>query len=129
VIRVVIADDQQMLRAGLRMVIETEPVMNVVGDAGDGVEAVSVVRRLQPDVVLMDIAMPRQDGLAATRTLLASPGAPRVIMLTTFDTGENLYNALRAGASGSRGHRLTVSRRTVGPARPGGCAGARRRGR
>jgi DNA-binding NarL/FixJ family response regulator len=99
-ISVVIADDQQMLRAGLRMVIETEPDMNVVGEAGDGVEAVSVARRLRPDVVLMDIAMPRQDGLAATRALLAAPGPPRVIMLTTFDTDENLYNALRAGASG-----------------------------
>jgi len=99
-ISVVIADDQRMVRAGLRMVIETEPDMNVVAEASDGIEAVSVVRRLRPDVVLMDIAMPRQDGLTATRTLLADPGAPRIIVLTTFDTDENLYNALRAGASG-----------------------------
>jgi DNA-binding NarL/FixJ family response regulator len=99
-ISVVIADDQRMLRAGLRMVIETEPDMNVVGEASDGVEAVSLVRRLRPDVVLMDIAMPRQDGLAATRTLLATPNPPRVIVLTTFDTDENLYQALQAGASG-----------------------------
>ncbi|GAA4608662.1 DNA-binding NarL/FixJ family response regulator [Actinoplanes octamycinicus] len=99
-ISVVIADDQRMLRAGLRMVIETEPDMLVVGEAGDGAEAVAVARRLRPDVVLMDIAMPRQDGLTATRTLLAQPGAPRIIVLTTFDTDENLYRALRAGASG-----------------------------
>jgi DNA-binding NarL/FixJ family response regulator len=99
-ISVVIADDQRMLRAGLRMVIETEPDMNVVGEASDGVEAVAVVRRLRPHVVLMDIAMPRQDGLAATRVLLGTPNPPRVIVLTTFDTDENLYRALQAGASG-----------------------------
>jgi DNA-binding NarL/FixJ family response regulator len=99
-ISVVIADDQRMLRAGLRMVIETEPDMNVTGEASDGVEAVSLVRRLRPDVVLMDIAMPRQDGLTATRTLLATPNPPRIIVLTTFDTDENLYRALQAGASG-----------------------------
>jgi DNA-binding NarL/FixJ family response regulator len=99
-ITVVIADDQRMLRAGLRMVIETEPDLTVVGEASDGSEAVSVVRRLRPDVVLMDIAMPRQDGLSATRTLLAAPHPPRIIVLTTFDTDENLYRALQAGASG-----------------------------
>ena len=99
-ISVVIADDQRMVRAGLRMVVETEPDMTVVAEASDGVEAVTLARRLRPDVVLMDIAMPRQDGLSATRTLLADVHPPRVIMLTTFDTDENLYNALRAGASG-----------------------------
>lgn len=99
-ISVVIADDQRMVRAGLRMVVETEPDMTVVAEASDGVEAVALARRLRPDVVLMDIAMPRQDGLSATRTLLADAHPPRVIMLTTFDTDENLYNALRAGASG-----------------------------
>jgi DNA-binding NarL/FixJ family response regulator len=99
-IKVVIADDQRMVRAGLRMVIETEPDMTVVGEASDGIEAVGLARRLRPAIVLMDIAMPRQDGLAATRTLLSTPGAPRIIVLTTFDTDENLYNALRAGASG-----------------------------
>ncbi|WP_433207812.1 response regulator [Dactylosporangium sp. CS-047395] len=99
-IKVVVADDQKMVRAGLRMVIETEPDMAVVGEAGDGAEAVSLARRLRPDVVLMDIAMPRQDGLAATRALLKQPEPPRIVVLTTFDTDENLYNALRAGASG-----------------------------
>ncbi|MET7418372.1 response regulator transcription factor [Dactylosporangium sp. NPDC005555] len=99
-IRVLVADDQRMVRAGLRMVIETEPDIQVVGEAGDGVEAVTLARRLLPDVVLMDIAMPRQDGLTATRVLLATPNPPRVIVLTTFDTDENLHDALRAGASG-----------------------------
>ncbi len=99
-ITVVIADDQRMVRAGLRMVIETEPDMTVVGEAGDGAEAVTLTRRVRPDVVLMDIAMPRQDGLSATATLLSSPNPPRVIVLTTFDSDENLYRALRAGASG-----------------------------
>ncbi|MEV4708059.1 response regulator transcription factor [Actinoplanes sp. NPDC049316] len=99
-ISVVIADDQRMVRAGLRMVIETEPDLRVVGEAGDGVEAVALARRLRPDVVLMDIAMPRQDGLTATRALLAAPNPPRIIVLTTFDTDENLYRALQAGASG-----------------------------
>jgi DNA-binding NarL/FixJ family response regulator len=99
-ITVVIADDQQMVRAGLRMMVETESDLTVVGEAADGIEAVSAVRRLRPDVVLMDIAMPRQDGLAAARSISAAGGPTRVIMLTTFDTDENLYNALRAGASG-----------------------------
>ncbi|MGK5679731.1 response regulator [Actinoplanes sp. URMC 104] len=99
-VSVVIADDQRMVRAGLRMVIETEPDMAVVGEAGDGAEAVALARRIRPDVVLMDIAMPRQDGLAATAALLSAPNPPRVIMLTTFDSDENLYRALRAGASG-----------------------------
>src|SRR5690242_11467108 len=99
-ISVVITDDQRMIRAGLRMVIETEPDMAVVGEAGDGAEAVAVARRLRPDVVLMDIAMPRQDGLAATSSLRDGPHPPRVIILTTFDSDENLHRALRAGASG-----------------------------
>jgi DNA-binding NarL/FixJ family response regulator len=99
-VTVVIADDQQMVRTGLRMIVETEPDLIVIGEAADGIEAVSVARRLRPDVVLMDIAMPRQDGLAAARAVLAAGGQTRVIMLTTFDTDENLYNALRAGASG-----------------------------
>ncbi|MEU4557749.1 response regulator transcription factor [Actinoplanes sp. NPDC023936] len=99
-ITVVVADDQKMVRAGLRMVIETEPDMTVIGEAGDGAEAVALVRRMRPDVVLMDIAMPRQDGLTATGALLADADPPRIIVLTTFDTDENLHRALRAGASG-----------------------------
>ncbi|WP_433348215.1 response regulator [Microtetraspora malaysiensis] len=99
-IRVVVADDQAMVRAGLRMVVESEPGMEVVGEAADGVEAVAVVRRCRPDVVLMDISMPRMDGLTAARQLLDAPHPPKIVMLTTFDTDENLYAALRAGTSG-----------------------------
>jgi DNA-binding NarL/FixJ family response regulator len=99
-IRVVLADDQAMIRAGLRLVVESEPGMEIVGEAADGVEAVAVATRVQPDIVLMDIAMPRMDGLAAARRLLHHPRPPKIIMLTTFDTDENLYAALRAGTSG-----------------------------
>lgn len=99
-IRVVLADDQAMIRAGLRMVLETEPDLQVVAEAVDGAEAVDAVRRLRPDVALVDIAMPRRDGLAAARELVALPSPPKVIMLTTFDSDDNLYAALRAGASG-----------------------------
>ncbi|GIF62185.1 DNA-binding response regulator [Asanoa ishikariensis] len=95
-----IADDQAMIRAGLRMVLETEPDLSVVGEACDGADALAVVQRTSPDVVLLDIAMPRMDGLAAARRLAALPDPPRVIVLTTFDSDENLYAALRAGASG-----------------------------
>ncbi|BCJ67221.1 response regulator transcription factor [Polymorphospora rubra] len=95
-----VADDQAMIRAGLRLVVETEPDLQVVGEATDGLEAVALARRTRPDVVLMDIAMPRLDGLAAARELLATPAPPRIIMLTTFDTDDNLYAALRVGASG-----------------------------
>ncbi|UBU16502.1 response regulator [Nonomuraea gerenzanensis] len=99
-IRIVIADDQAMVRAGLRMVVESDPGMEVVGEAADGREAVSVARRTRPDIVLMDISMPRLDGLAAAKELLDAPAPPKVITLTTFDTDENLYAALRAGTSG-----------------------------
>ncbi|MFI9590590.1 response regulator [Nonomuraea sp. NPDC052265] len=99
-IRIVIADDQAMVRAGLRMVVESDPGMEVVGEAGDGREAIAVARRTRPDIVLMDISMPRLDGLAAARELLDTPSPPKVITLTTFDTDENLYAALRAGTSG-----------------------------
>ena len=98
--RLLIADDHGIVRGGLKLLLDRQPDMQVVAEASDGVEAVALARRLRPDVVLMDIAMPRQDGLSATRTLLADVHPPRVIMLTTFDTDENLYNALRAGASG-----------------------------
>lgn len=99
-IRIVLADDQAMIRAGLRMVVESEPGMEVVGEAGDGAEAVTMARRLRPDIVLMDISMPRLDGLSAARQVLEAPSPPKVIILTTFDTDENLYAALRAGTSG-----------------------------
>ena len=96
-IRVLIADDQALLRTGLRKILESEPDVEVVGEAADGVEAVEAGLRLRPDVVLMDVRMPRLDGLAAARRLV---GATRVLMLTTFDLDEYVYEALRAGASG-----------------------------
>jgi len=99
-IRVLIADDQAMVRAGFRMVLNAEPDIEVAGEAGDG-EAVASARRLRPDVVLMDIRMPRLDGIAATRRLLdRADTVPRVLMLTTFDLDEYVYAAVRAGASG-----------------------------
>jgi DNA-binding NarL/FixJ family response regulator len=102
VIRVLIADDQALVRAGLRMLIDAEEDLEVAGEAADGEQAVHSARRLRPDLVLMDIRMPRLDGLAATRRLLEDGGedAPRVIVLTTFDRNEYVYEALRAGASG-----------------------------
>jgi DNA-binding NarL/FixJ family response regulator len=98
--RVLLADDQELVRAGFRMILETQADIEVVGDAGDGVEAVAVTRRLQPDVVLMDIRMPNLDGLQATRQLMAAGSASRVVILTTFDLDEYVYQALSAGASG-----------------------------
>jgi DNA-binding NarL/FixJ family response regulator len=96
----VIADDQGMVRAGFRSLLESEPDLEVVGEAANGQEAVDVVRRLRPDVTLMDIRMPAMDGLAATR-LLVEEGVPtRVLVLTTFDLDEYVFEALRAGASG-----------------------------
>jgi DNA-binding NarL/FixJ family response regulator len=99
-IRIVIADDQAMVRAGLRMVVDSEPGMEVVGEAADGLEALAVTRRTRPDIVLMDISMPRMDGLTAATRMLEEESPPKVVMLTTFDTDENLYAALRAGTSG-----------------------------
>ena len=96
-IKVLIADDQALLRTGFRMILESEPDLEVVGEASDGAEAVTAVLRLRPDVVLMDVRMPRLDGLAATRRLR---GHTRVLILTTFDLDEYVYEALRAGASG-----------------------------
>ena len=101
-IRVVIADDQEMVRAGLALILRPYEDIEIVGEAGDGNETVATARRLRPDLVLMDVRMPNMDGIEATRQLLA-PGAthhPRVLVLTTFDLDEYVYDALRAGAGG-----------------------------
>ena len=99
-VRVVVADDQPMVRAGLRSLLDGEDGVVVVGEARDGEDAVSCVRRHQPDVVLMDIRMPVLDGLAATRRLVADGARTRVLVLTTFDLDEYVFDALHAGASG-----------------------------
>ncbi|MET9312844.1 MULTISPECIES: response regulator transcription factor [unclassified Kribbella] len=97
--RVVIADDQALVRTGFRMILSARGI-EVVGEAADGVEAVDAVRRLHPDVVLMDIRMPTMDGLEATRRILATPTRCRILILTTFDLDQYVYAALSAGASG-----------------------------
>jgi DNA-binding NarL/FixJ family response regulator len=98
---VLIADDQEMVRAGFRMILEAEPDVRVVAEAGDGEEAVRAARSARPAVVVMDIRMPVMDGVAATRRLLSElDPPPYVVIVTTFDDDENLYGALRAGASG-----------------------------
>lgn len=99
-IRVVLVDDQALFRAGIRMLVASQPDLEVVGEAGDGREALDVVRATNPDVVLMDIRMPVMDGLAATAELLTHPDPPRVVMLTTFDLDEAAARAIRQGASG-----------------------------
>jgi len=100
-IRIVLADDQPLMRTGLQMILRAEPDIEVVGEAGSGQEAVDFTRRLAPDVVLMDIRMPEVDGLEATRQLLSGPPLPtRVIILTTFEDDEYVFAAIRAGASG-----------------------------
>jgi DNA-binding NarL/FixJ family response regulator len=98
---ILIVDDQALVRAGFRMILEAEEDMEVVGEAADGREAITQARRLRPDVVLMDVRMPDVDGIEATRRLLAEDrSAVKVVMLTTFDMDEYVYDALRAGASG-----------------------------
>ena len=99
-IRVLLVDDQPLVRAGLRVLMADHPDLAVVGEAGTGTEAVRLAGDLRPDVVVMDVRMPGMDGIEATRLVTAGPGAPRVLVLTTFDDDEYVYGALRSGASG-----------------------------
>ncbi|HXV95343.1 MAG TPA: response regulator transcription factor [Gaiellaceae bacterium] len=100
-VRVLLADDQRLVRAGFRMILKAEPDIEVVGEAEDGAAAVEAARRLHSDVVLMDIRMPKVDGLEATRPIVSGPEPrPHVLVLTTFDLDEYVYEALRAGAGG-----------------------------
>jgi DNA-binding NarL/FixJ family response regulator len=117
-IRVLVADDEAIVRDGLRAIIELEDDLEVVGEAADGGEAVDAARALQPDIALVDIQMPRLDGVETTRRLLALPVPPRVLVLTTFDRNEYVYESMRAGASGFllkdvRRGQLTDAIRTV----------------
>lgn len=100
IIRVLVADDQSMVRAGFRMLLSNEPDIEVVGEASNGLETVAAAARLHPTVILMDIRMPALDGLEATRRILAADPTARVLILTTFDLDEYVYEGLRAGASG-----------------------------
>jgi DNA-binding NarL/FixJ family response regulator len=99
-IRVVLADDQELMRMGFRMVIESQPDLSIVGEAGDGEQAIALAAELSPDAVLMDVRMPDLDGIEATRRIVAADDRVRVVVLTTFDLDEYVYGALRAGASG-----------------------------
>jgi len=99
-IRVILADDERLVRSGLRMIIEAEPDLSIVAEAADGSEAIDAARRVPADVVLMDVRMPNIDGLTATRRIVETAPRPRVIVLTTFDLDEYVFEALRAGASG-----------------------------
>jgi DNA-binding NarL/FixJ family response regulator len=101
-VRVLLADDEQLVRAGFRLILESEPDIEVIGEAGNGAEAVALTKQLDPDVVLMDVQMPEMNGLEATRQIaaLGRPETSRVLILTTFEVDEYVYEALRAGASG-----------------------------
>jgi DNA-binding NarL/FixJ family response regulator len=99
-IRVLLCDDQALVRSGFRMILDARPDLEVVGEAEDGAEAVEQVRALDPDVVLMDVRMPNIDGIEATRRIVSSGAKARVLILTTFDPDEYVYEAIRAGASG-----------------------------
>ncbi len=117
-IRVLLADDQPLVRAGLRMILSAEPDLEVVGEAADGRAAIEACRELHPDVVLMDVRMPGVDGIEATREVTALADRPHVLVLTTFDLDEVVYDALRAGASGfllkdAPEERLTTAIRVV----------------
>jgi DNA-binding NarL/FixJ family response regulator len=99
--RVLVVDDQPVVRAGVATMLGTQPDLEVIGDAADGLEAVAMAARLRPDVVIMDIRMPRLNGIDATRRIVAlTPGPPRVVLLTTFDLDEYVFDGLLAGASG-----------------------------
>ena len=117
-IRILIADDQELVRTGFRVVLEAEADFDVVGEAADGLDAVQAAEALHPDLVLMDIRMPNLDGIEATRRIAATEAAPRILILTTFDLDDYVYEALRAGASGfllkdARGEELRHAVRTV----------------
>ncbi len=99
-IRVGIVDDQALVRGGFRLILKADSEIDVVGEAADGREAIELVRETEPDVVLMDVRMPKLDGIEATRQILAGQPRPRILMLTTFDLDEYVYEAIRAGASG-----------------------------
>jgi DNA-binding NarL/FixJ family response regulator len=99
-LRVAIADDQELIRAGLRGIIEAEPDLEVIGEASDGESAVRLALRERPDVFLMDVRMPGLDGIQATEQIVAAQGPTRVLVLTTFDLDENVYRAVKAGAAG-----------------------------
>jgi DNA-binding NarL/FixJ family response regulator len=100
VIRILIADDQELVRTGFRVVLDAEPDLEVVGEAADGLAAIDAVETLTPDIVLMDIRMPNLDGIEATRRIAGRDRAPRILILTTFDLDDYVFEALRAGASG-----------------------------
>jgi DNA-binding NarL/FixJ family response regulator len=100
VIKTLLVDDESLVRAGLRFILESAPDLEVVGEAEDGDQAISAIRRTRPDVVLMDIRMPRSDGLAATEAVRRLADPPAVIVLTTFDSDEHVFRALEAGACG-----------------------------
>ena len=99
-IRLVVADDEALVRSGLRLILDGEPDLDVVGEAEDGERAIELAQRLAPDVLLMDIRMPRLDGIAAAERLIEHDAATRVLLLTTFDDNDYLFRALRAGTSG-----------------------------
>ncbi|MET8145462.1 response regulator transcription factor [Sphaerisporangium sp. NPDC005288] len=99
-IRVVLVDDQQLVRAGFRMVLGAQPDIEIVGEAADGADAVELMRTVRADIVLMDVRMPRVDGVEATRLIRAMPDPPKVLILTTFDLDDYAFAALKAGASG-----------------------------